>query len=64
VKQRTAAKNSIRAVLNRRLIEHPYGPTLFSEKSRAWMADLELPVTERFIIATRGSQLERLNGDR
>jgi len=50
VKQRTAAKNSMRAVLNRRLIEHPYGPTLFTEKSRAWMASLELPEAERFIL--------------
>jgi transposase len=50
VKQQTAAKNAIRAVLNRRLIEHPYGTTLFSAKSRAWMMSLELPETERFIL--------------
>jgi len=50
VKQRTAAKNAIRAVLNRRLIEHPYGPTLFTEKNRTWMMSLELPAMERFIL--------------
>jgi len=50
VKQRTAAKNSIRAVLNGRLIEHPYGPTLFSAMSRRWMASVELPMAERFIL--------------
>ena len=50
IKQKTAAKNSIRAVLNGRLIQHPYGPTLFTAKSRAWMASLELPETERFIL--------------
>ena len=60
VKQRTAAKNSIRAVLNRRLIEHPYGPTLFSETNRAWMASLELPVTERFILDNALALLRQL----
>jgi transposase len=50
VKQRTAAKNSIRAVLNSRLIAHPYGPTLFTEKNRSWMRSLEPPATERFIL--------------
>lgn len=34
VRQRTVAKSSIRAVLNRRLIEHPYGLTLFSETNQ------------------------------
>jgi transposase len=54
----------IRAVLNSRLIEHPYGPTLFSQKNRAWMTQVELPMAERFILdnalALLGQLEERL----
>jgi len=59
VKQQTAAKNTIRGVLNRRLIVMPDG-TPFSAKARRWMRKLALPVTERFLLDNALDLLEQV----
>lgn len=50
IKQQTATKNTIRAVLNRRLIALPEGATPFAQKTRTWMRQLALPPAERFML--------------
>jgi transposase len=47
VRQRTAAKNEIHAVLQRRLQGKPPCSDLFGVKGRTWLAGLELPLEER-----------------
>ncbi len=49
VKQRTAAKNTIHAVLHRCLIPYPRH-TLFTGKGMAWVKRIELASAERFIL--------------
>jgi transposase len=48
VKHRTAAKNTIHALLNRLLIHYP-GSDLFAGPGRRWLRDLELEKHERFL---------------
>lgn len=50
LKQQTATKNTIHAILNRRLIRPPENWTPFAKKTRRWMRDLELPPAERFML--------------
>ena len=47
VKQRTAAKNAISAVLMRNLKGRPPCSDLFGRAGRWWLAELELPIDER-----------------
>jgi transposase len=44
-----AVKNTIRGVLNKRLLTCPYGE-LFGASGRRWLADQPLPETERFLV--------------
>ncbi len=60
VKQRTATKNAIHAVLNRRLIENPH-PEPFSQRARKWMRSLELPPAEAFLTQNSMMLLEDLD---
>jgi transposase len=50
LKQQTATKNTIHAILNRRLLRLPEGWTPFAQKTRRWMRELELPPAERFML--------------
>jgi transposase len=47
VRVRTKAKNEIHAALMRRLIAKPAVSDLFGIKGRRWLADVELPASER-----------------
>lgn len=59
VKERTAAKNGVHAVLSRRLVE--YGDKyLFSAPGRQWLKSLELNDTERFILENTLAMLDDL----
>ncbi len=60
VKQRTATKNAIHAVLNRQLIKNPH-PEPFSQRARKWMSRLELPPAEAFLIQNSMMLLEDLD---
>jgi transposase len=60
VKQQTAVKNSIRGLLNRRLIVLPEGATPFAQKTRRWMRELALPPTERFLLDNALQLLEQI----
>ena len=59
VKQRTATKNAIHAVLNRRLVRNPHGDP-FSARARKWMRALELPDAECFLLHNALGLLEDL----
>lgn len=59
VKQQTAAKNTIHAILNRRLIVAPDGSP-FSGKTRRWMRKLSLPAAERFLLDNALDLLEQV----
>jgi transposase len=60
LKQQTATKNTIRGILNRRLIPLPSGWTPFAEKTRRWMRTLTLPPTERFTLDNALDLLEQV----
>ena len=60
VKQRTAAKNAIHAVLNRRLIKNPHAEP-FSQRARKWMTSLDLPSAEAFLVQNSMRLLEDLD---
>src|SRR4029450_3242566 len=47
VRVKTKAKNAIHAALMRRLIPKPAFSDLFGIKGRRWLAELELPASER-----------------
>jgi len=60
VKQRTAIKNSIHAVLNRRLVHNP-NKDPFSKRARQWMKNLDLPAAESFLLQNAMTLLEDLD---
>lgn len=60
IKQQTAAKNTIRALLNRRLLALPDGATPFAQTTRRWMRELALPPTERFLLDNALDLLEQI----
>lgn len=60
LKQRTAAKNTIHAILDRRLIRRPEGWTPFAEKTRRWMREVKLPPAERFMLDNALELLEQI----
>jgi transposase len=60
VKQRTAIKNSIHAVLNRRLVRNPHKDP-FSQRARQWMRTLELPAAEDFLLQNSLTLLEDID---
>jgi transposase len=60
IKQQTAAKNTIRSLLNRRLLALPEGYTPFAQKTRRWMRELALPPTERFLLHNALELLEQI----
>jgi len=60
VKQRTAIKNSIHAVLDRRLIHNP-NKDPFSKRARQWMKNLDLPAAESFLLQNAMTLLEDLD---
>ncbi|MFQ5974673.1 MAG: IS110 family transposase, partial [Alphaproteobacteria bacterium] len=60
IKQQTAAKNTIRSLLNRRLLALPEGVTPFARKTRRWMHELALPATERFVLDNALELLEQI----
>ncbi len=60
IKQQTAAKNTIRSLLNRRLLALPEGTTPFAHKTRRWMRELALPPTERFMLDNALELLEQI----
>ena len=60
VKQRTAIKNSIHAVLDRRLVHNP-NKDPFSKRARQWMKNLDLPAAESFLLQNAMTLLEDLD---
>jgi len=60
LKQQTAAKNTIHAILNRRLLRPPEGWTPFAQKTRRWMRELEFPPAERFMLDNALDLLEQI----
>jgi transposase len=60
VKQRTATKNAISAVLMRNLKGRPPCSDLFGRAGRRWLAELELPVDERQTVDASLRQLDFL----
>lgn len=60
VKQRTATKNAISAVLMRNLKARPPCSDLFGCAGRRWLAELELPVDERQTVDASLRQLDFL----
>jgi transposase len=60
VKQRTATKNAIHAVLSRRLVHIPHADP-FSQRARKWMKSLELPPAEDFLLRNSLALLEDLD---
>jgi transposase len=60
VKQRTATKNAVSAVLMRNLKERPLVSDLFGRAGREWLRQLELPVDERQTVDASLRQLDFL----
>jgi len=60
IKQQTAIKNTIHAILQRRLIPLPAGWTPFAQKTRRWMRELELLPAERFLLDNALDLLEQI----
>jgi transposase len=60
VKHRVALKNTIQALLNRRL-QHFTGPSIFTRKGRAWLAALELEPAECFMLDNALQLLDATN---
>lgn len=60
IKQQTAAKNTIRSLLNRRLLVLPAGYAPFARKTRRWMRELALPLAEHFLLHNALELLESI----
>jgi len=60
LKQQTATKNTIHAILQRRLIPLPAGWTPFALKTRRWMRELALLPAERFMLDNALDLLEQI----
>jgi transposase len=60
MKHRVALKNSIHALLARRLL-HPPAPDPFTRAGRAWLASLEVEPTERFMLDNALGLLDATN---
>ncbi len=60
LKQQTATKNTIHNLLDRRLTPQPAGWSLFAQRTRRWMRDLELPPAERFLLDNALDLLEQI----
>jgi transposase len=63
VRMRTAAKNEIHAVLQRRLQDKPPCSDLFGVKGRLWLAGLELPPEERESVDAGVRHIEFLDSE-
>ena len=63
VRARTRAKNEIHAVLMRCLKDRPPASDLFGVKGRRWLADQQLPLTERETVDSAVRQVEFLDGE-
>jgi transposase len=63
VRQRTAVKNQVQAVLHRNLIPRCEAADLFGRKGRAWLAGQQLPGDERRAVAALLRQLDFLGGE-
>jgi transposase len=61
VKQRTATKNAVSAVLMRNLKERPLVSDLFGRAGREWLTQLELPVDEQPTLDASLRQLDFLS---
>lgn len=60
LKHQTATKNTIHAILQRRLIPLPAGWTPFAQKTRRWMRELTLAPAERFVLDNALDLLEQI----
>lgn len=63
VKQRTAAKNEVHAVLHRNLVGAPPVADIFGRGGRAWLATLELPADEADTVAGCLRQIDLLSAE-
>jgi transposase len=63
VRARSRAKNEIHAVLMRCLKDPPPASDLFGVKGRAWLAEQQLPITERETVDSAVRQVEFLDSE-
>jgi transposase len=63
VRARSRAKNEVHAVLMRCLKDRPPASDLFGVKGRRWLADQQLPVTERETVDSAIRQVEFLDAE-
>jgi transposase len=63
VRARTRAKNEVHAVLMRCLKDRPPASDLFGVKGRRWLADQQLPVTERETVDSAVRQVQFLDAE-
>jgi transposase len=63
VRARTRAKNEVHAVLMRCLKDRPPASDLFGIKGRRWLAEQQLPVTERETVDSAVRQVEFLDAE-
>jgi transposase len=63
VRSRTRAKNEIHAVLMRCLKDRPPASDLFGVKGRRWLAEQQLPVTERETVDSAARQVDFLDAE-
>jgi transposase len=63
VRARTRAKNEVHGALMRRLIQKPKVSDLFGLQGRRWLADLELPASERETVDSALRQIDFLEAE-
>ena len=63
VRSRTRAKHEIHAVLMRCLKDRPPASDLFGVKGRRWLAEQQLPVTERETVDSAARQVDFLDAE-